>query len=54
MRVIGQVGIFGIAVIVGWILGGYAPKSSIPDSWRLPIAATLVGIGIALALMSFQ
>jgi hypothetical protein len=46
-----QVEVFGVAAIVGWILGGYAPKRLIPDSWRLTIATVLVALGIALALM---
>lgn len=47
-------GLFGSAVIAGWILGGYAPKGLVPATWRVPIATAMVAIGMALALIAIS
>jgi hypothetical protein len=49
-----EIGIFAAAVMAGSLLGGLVPPGLIPQSWRIPIAALLVGIGIALAVIGFS
>jgi hypothetical protein len=48
-----EIGIFAAAVLAGSTLGGLMPTGLIPQSWRIPIAALLVGIGIALTVIGF-
>jgi uncharacterized membrane protein len=49
-----KIWIFAVSVIVGLTLGGFVPKDLLPPSWRLPVAAVLVAIGVVLALIGFS
>ena len=52
MRWILEMGIFAASAIAGSILAGLVPKGMIPESWRIPIAALLIALGIALAVIA--
>ena len=49
-----EIGIFAACIMAGSILGGLVPTGLLPQSWRIPIVAVLVGIGIALAVIGFS
>ncbi len=53
MKWLFEIGIFAAAVLAGSALGGLVPTGLLPRSWRFPIAALLVGVGIALAVIGF-
>lgn len=54
MNLILEIGIFAASVMVGLILGGRVPAGMLPQSWRLPVAAFLVGMGMALAVIGLS
>jgi hypothetical protein len=45
-----RVGAFVLGVAGGMCLAGFFPASIIPQRFRLPAGAFLVGVGMALAL----
>ncbi len=53
MKWLFELGMFAAAVLAGSALGGVLPTGLVPQSWRFPIAALLVGIGLALAVIGF-
>jgi len=54
MRGVLEIGLFVLSIIAGLILGGLVPEELLPKSWRLPIGALLVGVGIALAVIALS
>jgi hypothetical protein len=54
MNLIGQIAVFAAAVVAGLFLGGFVPKGLIRDAWRLPIAAALIAMGIAIAALAWS
>ncbi len=49
MRVLIYIGILSGGLALGWLL----PNEFVPQSWRIPLAAFLIGAGIALAVAAF-
>ena len=49
-----EIGILAVSIAAGLFLGGRVPDGIMPTSWRLPIGAFLVGLGIALVVIVFS
>jgi hypothetical protein len=49
-----SIAVFLIAAIGGWILGGNLPNGALRESWRLPLGARLVAIGLAIGVMAVR
>ena len=49
MRTLIYIGILSGGLALGWLL----PNEFVPQSWRIPLAAFLIGAGIALAVAAF-
>ncbi len=49
-----EIGILAVSIAAGLLLGGLVPDGIMPTSWRLPIGAFLVGLGIALVVIVFS
>jgi hypothetical protein len=48
-----EIGMFSASILAGMLLADLAPIRLLSRSWRIPIAAALVGIGIVLAIIGF-
>jgi hypothetical protein len=42
----------GTNISGGFVLGWLLPNEFVPQSWRIPLAAFLIGVGIALAVLA--
>ena len=48
-----EIGIFAASILAGLLLGDLVPGQFLSKSWRIAIAAMLIGIGIILAIIGF-
>jgi hypothetical protein len=54
MRWLLEIGIFVVSIMAALLLGGLVPEGFPPKFWRLPIGASLVGVGIILAVIALS
>ena len=54
MRLLLEIAVFVLSVAAGLFFGGLLPEGVPPKTRRLPIAALLVGTGIAIAAVVFS
>jgi len=54
MRGLPEIGVIVLSIIAGLILGGFVPEELLPKSWRQPIGALLVGVGLVLAVIALS
>ena len=54
MRWLIEIVVFLAGITAGLVLGGLVPVKFVPKSSRIPVAAFLIGVGIALAVIGFS
>ena len=50
VRLLVDIGLLACGIAIGWLL----PSGFVPKSWRVPLAALLIGAGAALAVLGFR